>query len=139
MFVVATMTAARPRQASHGSPWLAGTRWFSGDGEELLAQIAARERRLGLQEAADHAAVAWTWTAIRDTDQRAALPTIDLPTQILHGRADADSPWAHAEMLAAGIAGARFVGIEGAGHSLLTQHTGLVAQQMRRFIESLTS
>ena len=78
-----------------GSPWLAGTRWFAGAGDELLANVAARERRLGLREAADHDAVAWTWSAIGSTDQRDMLCEIDLPTLVLHGSADEDSPWQH--------------------------------------------
>ncbi len=30
-------------------------------------------------------AVAWTWQAIRTTDQRAALKDIDIPALIVHG------------------------------------------------------
>lgn len=117
-----------------GSPWLAGTRWFTGDGEQLLANVAAREFRLGLREAADHDAVAWTWAAIGGTDQRTTLRDIGLPTLVLHGSADEDSPWQHAVWLADGIAGAHLITLEGAGHSLLSRNTARVVQEIRRFV-----
>lgn len=121
-----------------GSPCLCKTQWFrSTDGDALQTEIAEREKRLGLREAADHDAVAWTWQAIRDTDQRATLSAIQLPTLILHGRADEDNPCLHAEWLETGIVGSRLVAIEGAGHSLLTQNTDTVVTEIRRFAHTV--
>ena len=112
-----------------GSPALCETRWFgAGDGAALLAEIAARERRLGLSEAADHAAVAHTWQAIRHTDQRSRLPMLPMPALVVHGRDDDDCPWPHAQALADGLPAARLATIEGAGHGLLTGHADAVAE-----------
>lgn len=117
-----------------GSPWLADTRWFSAEGEALRAEVAARERRLALREAADLDAVAWTWQAIGRTDQRALLASIVLPTLVLHGSDDEDSPVQHGRWLAEGIAGAQLQVLPGAGHSLLTQNTDTVVQALRSFM-----
>ena len=119
-----------------GSPCLCETQWFHASGDDLRDEIARREARLGLKLAADHDAVAWTWEAIRHTDQSETLRDIDLPVLILHGSADEDSPWPHAVRLRKGIAGAELVTLEGAGHGLLTQNTAEIAQQMRRFIDT---
>lgn len=120
-----------------GSPWLADTRWFQGEGQALLENVVAREQRLELREAADHDAVAWTWEAIGRTDQRGELRDIDLPTLVLHGSADEDSPWQHGALLAKGIDRAELVTLEGAGHSLLSRNTGSVVSAMRRFVAQL--
>jgi len=122
-----------------GSPWLAATRWFEGEGRALLANVAAREQRLGLREAADHDAVAWTWEAIGHTDQRSELRDINLPTLVLHGSADEDSPWQHGALLAEGIERAELVTLEGAGHSLLSQNTACVVSAMRRFVAQVSA
>lgn len=121
-----------------GSPWLAATHWFMGEGDALLAEVAARERRLALREAADHDAVAWTWQAIRQTDQRGLLAAVRIPTLILHGNADEDSPPEHGRWLADGIPGARLQTLDGAGHSLLTQNINAVAKSLREFLQDIT-
>jgi len=121
-----------------GSPVLQQTSWFHADGHEaLLQEIATREQRLGLRDAADRDAVAWTWHSISQTDQRALLPTMDLPVLIVHGSADEDSPYAHARMLADGLPQARLYTIDQAMHSILTQNTAQVAEAMRAFISDI--
>jgi pimeloyl-ACP methyl ester carboxylesterase len=117
-----------------GTPCLAQAAWFRREGDALLAEVAARERRLGLAQAADHDAVAHTWTAISRTDQRGILRGIDVPTLVLQGRNDEDSPWLHATWLAEGLPQARLVTLEGAGHSLLTQASARVAGEISHFI-----
>ncbi|MBO4123612.1 alpha/beta hydrolase [Cupriavidus gilardii] len=112
-----------------GSPALCETRWFrAGDDPALLAEITERERRLGLSEAADHAAVAHTWRAIRHTDQRSRLPSLPMPALVVHGRDDDDCPWPHAQALADGLPAGRLATIERAGHGLLTGHADTVAE-----------
>lgn len=55
--------------------------------------------------------------AMRDrADSTAMLPTIQIPTLVLHGTADRVIPHAEAEAMAAAIPGARLVLIDGAGH-----------------------
>ncbi|TFE36828.1 alpha/beta hydrolase [Paraburkholderia dipogonis] len=118
-----------------GSSDLTALRWFKAhEGAALLAEIAAREQRLGLREAADHNAVACTWRAIRDTSQRSALAGIDLPTLIVHGSADTDSPVEQARWLADGIADSLLQVIDSGGHSLPTEHADAVAAHMIQFL-----
>lgn len=120
-----------------GTPCIADVRWFAGEGEELMTEIAARERRLRLTEAADHEAVAWTWQAVRGSDQRPLLSGIDQPTLVLHGRDDADCPWPQAGRLADGLPRARLVTIEGAGHGLLAEAAPRIADELGRFLDEL--
>lgn len=121
-----------------GSPVLQQTKWFQQtDYTALLQEIEAREVRLGLREAADRDAVAWTWQAISTTDQRALLPVIDIPTLIVHGSDDEDSPLAHAHLLAQGLPHADLRIIDGGKHSILTQNTARVADEMRSFLSTL--
>jgi len=132
--------AARPAGLvlASGTPCLAQVRWFSGEGAALRADIAARERRLGLAEAADHDAVAHTWTAVSGSDQRPSLARIDVPTLVLHGRDDDDCPWQHGAWLAAGLPHARMVTLEGVGHGLLGHATARVASEIARFTATCT-
>jgi pimeloyl-ACP methyl ester carboxylesterase len=120
-----------------GTPCLSLASWFTAEGARLTAEVAARERRLGLVEAADHDAVAWTWAAIRGNDQRPLLARIDVPALVLHGSADEDSPWLHGRWLAEGLPRATLVTLPGAGHSLLSAATDTVAQEIERFIARL--
>lgn len=121
-----------------GSPHLPGVNWFRAlDEDALLVEIARREQRLGLAEAADHPAVAWTWQAIRATDQRARLPRIRVPALVVHGHDDEDSPWPHAIALAQGLPNAVLVGLEGAGHGVLTHHTAALGTALRAHLPRL--
>lgn len=120
-----------------GSPRPGLTPWFSQQGDRLLEEIAAREKRLNLAMAADHQAVAWTWEAIQEVDHSAGLRDISLPTLIIHGSADQDSPITHALWLSEGIPKAELHIIENAGHSLLTENTAVVAKHIQTFIAKL--
>ncbi|MDB5776891.1 MAG: hypothetical protein JWP38_3024 [Herbaspirillum sp.] len=119
-----------------GSPALNQTHWFTTtEPQALRKEIAERERRLGLREAADHDAVAWTWQAISPTSQRALLPSIAIPTRILHGSADDDSPPQHAEWLRQGLPNASLCMFEGAGHGILmAPSSSRVAAEIQQFI-----
>ncbi|MDI5932208.1 alpha/beta fold hydrolase [Halomonas kalidii] len=122
-----------------GTPALSLTPWFTQDGDRLLDEVAEREKRLGLRQAADHQAVAWTWEAIQDTDHRASLASVNIPTLIIHGTADNDTPVDHAHWLAEGIAHADLSIVDGAGHNLLTENTELVSQKIGDFIGATTT
>jgi pimeloyl-ACP methyl ester carboxylesterase len=120
-----------------GSPVLRQTSWFRAAGHAaLIKKIAEREQRLGLRDAADRDAVAWTWQAIGDTDQRPLLSSINIPTLIVHGSADEDSPWPHAQLLAQGLPCATLRTIDGGMHSILTQNTERVAEEIRAFLSN---
>lgn len=120
-----------------GSPRPGTAPWFSEQGDRLLAEIAAREKRLNLAMAADHQAVAWTWEALQDVDHSASLAGIELPTLIIQGSADPDTPLEHAHWLSESIPNAELHIIEGAGHSLLTENTAEVAAHIQTFIAEL--
>lgn len=141
-------TGAPPMPAAlllvSGTPCLREVAWFASPGDAassappsteppstLLGEIAARERRLGLAEAAGHRAVAWTWMAIHRTDQRAELAAVTCPTLVVHGSEDSDCPLAHGTMLADGIAGAELLVLQGAGHGVLTERTADIAAHLR--------
>jgi pimeloyl-ACP methyl ester carboxylesterase len=116
-----------------GTPHLDAVAWFTPSSPDaLLAAIAAREQRLGLREAADHRTVAWTWNAIRRTDQRGELAHIACPALVIHGSEDADCPLSHGAMLADGIPRAELLVLQGAGHSVLTERTDAIAAYLRQ-------
>ncbi|MER1939220.1 alpha/beta hydrolase [Castellaniella sp. FW104-16D08] len=118
-----------------GSPRLCRTRWFAGhDTEALKSEAAQRVQVLGMKEAADPQAAAWTWQAICNTDQSALLARIRVPTLVIHGTEDADSPFLHGLWLARGIAQASMHPIEGVGHGLPSGATAEVAAAIRQFI-----
>jgi pimeloyl-ACP methyl ester carboxylesterase len=121
-----------------GSPVLRQTSWFIAlDDAALLQEIALRQQRLSLREAADHDAVSMTWQAIRNSDQRPLLPLLQQPTLIVHGADDHDVPASHARLLEQGLPQARLHVIPGAGHSILTQNTASVAQRLQAFLSEL--
>lgn len=118
-----------------GTPKLRRTRWFvAHDSDALRAEAAQRVRKLGLAEAADDDAAAWTWQAIADTDQSALLPYITTPTLVIHGSDDDDCPILHGQWLANALPDATLSRIDGGGHALLSGATARVAQDMARFI-----
>ncbi|HEY6773530.1 MAG TPA: alpha/beta hydrolase [Oxalicibacterium sp.] len=126
-----------------GSPVLKDVQWFGrGNGDDsdaaLLQEIATREQRLGMREPADRNAVAWTWQAIRDTDQRALLTSIDVPVLIVHGSDDEDSPVEHAQLLADGLPDAQLMRIAGGRHAILTEQADQVAAAIRTFLSHLS-
>jgi len=63
---------------------------------------------------------------------------IEVPTLVLAGTRDVIVPPARQRALAAGIAGARYATLEGAGHIGFLSHRGDVAQQVRRFLREVS-
>jgi len=62
--------------------------------------------------------------ALRDTDLRADMANIHMPTLILHGRKDKICSFELAEQMEAGIAGSELIAFEESGHSLFLEETG---------------
>ncbi|WP_354684120.1 alpha/beta fold hydrolase [Cupriavidus necator] len=123
-----------------GSPQLSAAPWFRAtEAPQLLAEIAARERRLGLTQAADHTTVAWTWQALRSADQRKLLPSLRLPALVVHGDSDVDCPAHHARALATGLPEATLLMLPGAGHGILTANTAAVAAAVRAQLPRLAA
>ncbi|MDR7093565.1 alpha/beta fold hydrolase [Hydrogenophaga laconesensis] len=121
-----------------GSPCLARTQWFTRDDNALMASVAERRQRLGLREHADDEAVVATWQAIRDSDQRALLPGINLPVRVVHGRDDDDCPLEHGALLAQGLR-APLLALDGVGHSVPALAPEAVAQQLQLLLRDLPS
>jgi len=118
-----------------GTPCAAQANWFAAvEVEAVVAEAQARAQRLGLTQVADPQAVAWTWRSARALDQREVLPTINIPTLVLHGQDDQDSPLAHGEMLARGIPGAQWRPLPGQAHAVLATATADVGSAMREFL-----
>lgn len=118
-----------------GTAQLTEVDWFtSTDDAALLAEIEAREARLGLKHAARPSVVAWTWRALKPVSHLSNLSLVRAPTLIVHGSDDEDCPVAHAQRMREDIRGASLHVIPGARHSILTQNTREVAALMRDFL-----
>jgi pimeloyl-ACP methyl ester carboxylesterase len=72
-----------------------------------------------------------------ETDLRPVLPTVDVPTLILHGEADARSPLANAEALHAAISTSRLVVLPKLGHACVVEDPEACAAEVRRFVRSV--
>jgi len=59
------------------------------------------------------------WRAVADIDKRNLLPQVKVPTLVLHCRGDRVAPFNSGRELASGIAGAKFVPMEGENHLFL--------------------
>jgi 3-oxoadipate enol-lactonase len=87
-------------------------RWFTAETLEVAPPFVDRAERTLLAD--DPHVVAHFWRLISGHDVRARLSEISVPTTIVAGGADVSVPLAVAEELAGGIAGARYVLLEGA-------------------------
>ena len=72
-----------------------------------------------------------------ETDLRPVLPTIDVPTLVLHGEADARSPLANAEALHAAISPSELVVLPKLGHACLVEDPEACAAEIRRFVNAV--
>ena len=57
------------------------------------------------------------WSAMGQTDLRSVLPSIEVPTVVLHGKEDSRIGWPVAAWLAERIKGARLALLDGVGHT----------------------
>ncbi len=72
-----------------------------------------------------------------ETDLRPVLPTVDVPTLVLHGAADARSPLANAEALHAAIPTSQLVVLPGLGHACVVEDPETCAAEIRRFVATV--
>jgi len=72
-----------------------------------------------------------------DTDLRPLLPTIDVPTLVLHGGEDARSPITTAEALHATIPNSQLVVLPRLGHACIVEDPEACAAEIRRFVKTL--
>lgn len=73
-----------------------------------------------------------------ETDLRPVLPTVDVPTLILHGAADARSPLANAQALHAAIPASQLVVLPGLGHACMAEDPEACSVAIRRFVEAVS-
>jgi pimeloyl-ACP methyl ester carboxylesterase len=73
-----------------------------------------------------------------ETDLRPVLPTVDVPTLILHGEADARSPLANAEGLHAAIRTSQLVVLPRLGHACMVEDPEACAAEIRRFVKTVS-
>ncbi len=76
-------------------------------------------------------------TAFGDADLRDVLPTVAVPTLVLHGGADVRAPRPVAEALHAAIAGARLAVLPGVGHALNLEAPREFDVVVRRFLREV--
>jgi pimeloyl-ACP methyl ester carboxylesterase len=82
----------------------------------------------------DQGVMARRLRALQSFDVSDRLWTIDVPTLVLAGTRDFVIPWERQRSLAAGIAGARFEALEGAGHIGFLTHKSEIERLVHRLI-----
>jgi pimeloyl-ACP methyl ester carboxylesterase len=73
-----------------------------------------------------------------ETDLRPVLPTVDVPTLVLHGAADVRSPLANAEALHAAISTSQLVVLPRLGHACVVEDPETCATEIRRFVATVS-
>jgi 3-oxoadipate enol-lactonase len=74
------------------------------------------------------------WKQGMEFDNRRRLGDIRCPTLVIAGSDDQAVPMHHAQLLHHGIAGARFVAIDGAGHTLIWTHPAEFVRVTEEFL-----
>jgi pimeloyl-ACP methyl ester carboxylesterase len=72
-----------------------------------------------------------------ETDLRPVLLTVDVPTLVLHGEADARSPLTIAETLHAAISTSQLVVLPKLGHACVVEDPEACATEIRRFVKKV--
>ena len=72
-----------------------------------------------------------------ETDLRPVLPTIDVPTLVLHGDADGRSPLANAKALHAAISTSALVVLPKLGHACVVEDPEACSTEIRRFVKTV--
>lgn len=99
------------------------------DREAALAKMMRENIRPATIRAAGHIGA--------ETDLRPILPTIDVPTLVLHGEADARSPLTNAEALHAAIPISQLVVLPKLGHACLVEDPAACVTEIRRFVKTV--
>jgi pimeloyl-ACP methyl ester carboxylesterase len=73
-----------------------------------------------------------------ETDLRPVLPTVNVPTLVLHGESDARSPLANAEVLHSAISTSQLVVLPGLGHACVVEDPEACAAEIRRFVTTVS-
>ena len=100
------------------------------DREAALATMMRENIRRATIRAAGHIGA--------ETDLRPVLPTIDVPTLILHGDSDARSPLAIAQSLHAAISTSELMVLPKLGHACVIEDPETCATEVRRFVTAVS-
>lgn len=87
----------------------------------------------GINISASSFATAQCLIALRDTDLRADLPKITIPTLIIHGKKDKICSFDLAEQMKAGIKNAHIVAFENSGHSMFLEEMDKFNSELIQF------
>ncbi len=87
----------------------------------------------GINLSASSYAMAQCLIALRDTDLRADLAKIAIPTLIMHGKKDKICSFDLAKQMKAGIANSQIVSFENSGHSLFPEETDKFNSELIKF------
>jgi pimeloyl-ACP methyl ester carboxylesterase len=115
-----------PRPSATGRPGSAGTKWP----QALIRQAWPISPATTAGAPAPGAAVALL-KMNTDVDVRDVLPTIRVPTVVMHRTADRDANVEEGRFIAAQLPGARFVEFPGADHSWWTQGRDAILDRSR--------
>jgi len=116
----------------------AGAAWFAGSTfVDVQKEAADRAGRLGLRESATPYAVASSWNYAQQADLRQLLPSIAIPTLVMHGREDEQCPISQGLFLATEIRGAEVDIWDFAGHNLMDYDKYRFVDSVRRFLIGL--
>lgn len=72
-----------------------------------------------------------------ESDLRPVLPTVDVPTLVLHGAADLRSPLANAEAIHAAISTSQIVVLPKLGHACMLEDPEACSAEIRRFVKTI--
>jgi len=87
----------------------------------------------GICLSASSYATAQCLIALRDTDLRADLAKITIPTLIMHGKKDKICSFDLAEQMKAGISNSHIVAFENSGHSMFLEETDKFNSELIKF------
>jgi pimeloyl-ACP methyl ester carboxylesterase len=104
---------------------------FSADETSLNEGIGAW--LTGINLSASSYATAQCLIALRDTDLRADLAEITIPTLIMHGKKDKICSFDLAEQMKAGISNSHIVAFENSGHSMFLEETHKFNEELIKF------
>ncbi len=113
-------------------------RSYPGLFSDLLTEDRADALATMMRENVRPATVRSAGYIAAETDLRPVLATIDVPTLLLHGEADARSPVAAAEALHAMIPTSELVVLPRLGHAACIEDPEACATEIRRFVKSVS-
>jgi pimeloyl-ACP methyl ester carboxylesterase len=100
------------------------------DRDDALATMMRENIRPATIRAAGHIGA--------ETDLRPVLPTVNVPTLVLHGEHDARSPLANAEALHSAISTSQLVVLPDVGHACVVEQPEACAAEIRRFVRTVS-